>query len=265
MFMSQRSNTPIKYNDAAAYDEMMGAWSQLLGSKFIDWIGPSQNKKWIDIGCGSGAFTEQIFEQCAPVNIAGIDPSEEQIEFASNRFSSNILSFQVADAMALPFKENSFDFATMALVLFFVPKPLDGVREMVRVVKPGGSISAYVWDVYGGGLPVEIIHFGLRKMSIGYPIPPSAEVSIIENLNDLWSLAGIENIESKQITVSRTFASFEELWKITLKSPALQPVLNRINTRDLSELKQNVKANLLVNKNQSVTYAAHANAIKGTV
>jgi DNA-binding protein HU-beta len=69
----------------------------------------------------------------------------------------------------------------------------------------------------------------------------------------------------KQISVSRTFASFEELWNITLKSPALQPVLNRINKHDLSELKQNVKSSLVVNENQSVTYAAHANAIKGTV
>ena len=125
--MSHPSNIPIKYNDAAAYDEMMGAWSQLLGSHFIDWIHPTQNKKWIDIGCGSGAFTEQIFERCAPLKITGIDPSEEQIMFASNRFSSNILSFHVADAMVLPFEENSFDFATMALVLFFVPKPLYGV------------------------------------------------------------------------------------------------------------------------------------------
>jgi hypothetical protein len=102
-------------------------------------------------------------------------------------------------------------------------------------------------------------------MSIAYPIPPSAEVSKIEKLNGLWSLAGIKNIESKQISVSRAFASFEALWNITLKSPALQPVLNKITTRDLGELKQNVRASLVVNENQSVTYAAHANAIKGTV
>ena len=50
-----------------------------------------------------------------------------------------------------------------------------------------------------------------------------------------------------------------------MKSPALQPVLNKITIHDLSELKQNVKASLVVSENQSVTYAAHANAIKGTV
>jgi ubiquinone/menaquinone biosynthesis C-methylase UbiE len=83
----------IKYNDAAAYDAMMGVWSQLLGSQFISWLKPVSNKKWIDIGCGSGAFTEQIFTQCAPDKLTGIDPSKEQIEFATNRFSSDVLSF----------------------------------------------------------------------------------------------------------------------------------------------------------------------------
>ena len=262
--VSSDKNT-IKYNDAAAYDAMMGVWSQLLGSQFISWLKPVSNKKWIDIGCGSGAFTEQIFAQCAPNKLTGIDPSKEQIEFATNRFSSDVLSFQVADAMSLPFEENCFDFASMALVLFFVPNPLVGVKEMVRVVKSGGSISAYVWDVYGGGLPVEIIHFGLRKMGIEYPIPPSAEASKIHNLNELWLAAGLTKIEIRKITVERTFANFEELWRNTLKSPALKPVLNRINPGELMKLKQIVKGTLKPRTDGSVTCSAHANAIKGIV
>ena len=264
LMVSSDKNT-IKYNDAAAYDAMMGVWSQLLGSQFISWLKPVSNKKWIDIGCGSGAFTEQIFTQCAPNKLTGIDPSKEQIEFATNRFSSDVLNFQVADAMSLPFEENCFDFASMALVLFFVPNPLVGVKEMVRVVKSGGSISAYVWDVYGGGLPVEIVHFGLRKMGIEYPIPPSAEASKIHNLNELWLVAGLTKIETRKITVERTFANFEELWRNTLKSPALKPVLNRINSDELIKLKQIVKGTLKPRTDGSVTCSAHANAIKGIV
>ena len=61
--VSSDKNT-IKYNDAAAYDAMMGVWSQLLGSQFISWLKPVSNKKWIDIRCGSGAYTEQIFNFC---------------------------------------------------------------------------------------------------------------------------------------------------------------------------------------------------------
>ena len=45
----------------------------------------------------------------------------------------------------------------MALVLFFVPNPAKGVAEMARVVKPGGTVAAYAWDMLGGGFPQEPI------------------------------------------------------------------------------------------------------------
>jgi ubiquinone/menaquinone biosynthesis C-methylase UbiE len=49
--------------------------------------------------------------------------------------------FRQGDAMALPFPDNSFDLAVMALVIFFVPDPAKGVAEMVRVVSPGGTVG----------------------------------------------------------------------------------------------------------------------------
>lgn len=55
--------------------------------------------------------------------------------------------------MALPCADNGFDAAVMALI-FFVPDPAKGVADMKHVVKPGGAISAYVWDVLEpGGFP----------------------------------------------------------------------------------------------------------------
>ena len=59
------------------------------------------------------------------------------------------------DAMALPVSDDAFDAATMGLVIFFVPDPAKGVAEMVRVVRPGGTIAAYAWDILGGGFPLE--------------------------------------------------------------------------------------------------------------
>jgi SAM-dependent methyltransferase len=55
-----------------------------------------------------------------------------------------VAAFQQGDATALPFSDNRFDAAVMALVIFFVPDPAKGVAEMVRVVGPGGIVSAYV-------------------------------------------------------------------------------------------------------------------------
>ena len=66
---------PIRFDDGAAYDRGMGVWSQLAGQVFLDWLAPSSGLRWIDIGCGSGAFTELLAQRCAPAEIQGIDPS----------------------------------------------------------------------------------------------------------------------------------------------------------------------------------------------
>ena len=127
----------IRFTDGAAYERMMGTWSRPVGDIFLDWLAPASGLRWIDIGCGSGAFTELVIERCAPAEVQGIDPSEAQLAFARTRPGARMAQFRQGDAMALPFPENSFDAAIMALVIFFVPDPEKGVAEMVRVVAPG--------------------------------------------------------------------------------------------------------------------------------
>ena len=56
----------IRFDDGAAYERMMGTWSRLAGDIFLDWLAPRPGLRWIDIGCGSGAFTELLVERCAP-------------------------------------------------------------------------------------------------------------------------------------------------------------------------------------------------------
>ena len=173
---------------------------------------------WIDIGCGSGAFTAQVAEFFSPSHLLGIDPSEAQIEFAKNRSIEQSVTFQTGDAMSLPCEDNSMDTATMALVLFFVPEPEHALAEMKRVVKPGGIIAAYVWDIFGGGMPLAPLHRELQKRKIEYQLPPKAEVSKLNELERLWNDADLKLTECKQIQVSRQFENFEEFWNITSSS-----------------------------------------------
>jgi ubiquinone/menaquinone biosynthesis C-methylase UbiE len=133
----------IRFEDGAAYERMMGVWSRLAGKVFLDWLAPSEGLRWIDVGCGSGAFTELVCARCAPAEIHGIDPAEAQLAFARARPGAQAVQFRQGDAMALPFDDNSFDAAVMALVIFFVPDPARGVAEMARVVAPRGAVAAY--------------------------------------------------------------------------------------------------------------------------
>src|SRR3954471_1967062 len=129
----------------------MGKWSQLAGDTFLDWLAPAPGLRWLDVGCGNGAFTEMVVERCAPALVQGIDPSEAQLAFARTRHTAGVAEFCQGDAMALPFLDNTFDAAVMPLVIFFVPEPPRGVAEMARVVGPDGIVAAYGWDLHGGG------------------------------------------------------------------------------------------------------------------
>src|SRR5882757_5268502 len=75
----------IRFDDGAAYERYMGKWSQRVGEAFLDWLAPKPGLRWLDIGCGNGAFTEMLVERCAPASIDGIDPSEEQLAYARTR------------------------------------------------------------------------------------------------------------------------------------------------------------------------------------
>ena len=257
------SGTQIRFEDGAAYEKMMGTWSRLVGRQFLDWLAPAPGLSWIDVGCGNGAFTELLVERCAPTGVTGIDPSEAQLAFARTRPGTGLTRFLLGDAMALPFADHSFDAAVMALVIFFVPDPAKGVAEMVRVVRPGGTVSAYAWDILGHGFPMEPVQQELRALGRKTLHPPRAEVSRMDALTALWTGAGLADVETKSFEVARSFASFDEFWATTTLGPSLTPTLATLSQSELTTLKQRVRQNLKLGADGGITYSSRANAVRG--
>jgi ubiquinone/menaquinone biosynthesis C-methylase UbiE len=253
----------IRFVDGAAYEEMMGVWSRFAGEVFLDWLSPHSGLRWIDIGCGNGAFTELLVERCGPVEVQGIDPSEGQLAFARTRPASRLAEFRQGDAMALPFSADRFDAAVMALVIVFVPDPMKGVAEMVRVVVPGGIVATYVWDMVGGGFPLDPILAEMRAMGLKPPQPPQVDACRIEVMRGLWMAAGLEAVETREIAVSRTFSDFDDFWMTNAKSPMLGAMLAAMTSGDVETLKSRVRARLPADSNGHITYGARAQAVKG--
>src|ERR1700722_16829568 len=196
----------IRFNDGAAYERYMGKWSQLAGEIFLDWLASKPGLRWLDVGCGNGAFTEMLVERCEPALVQGVDPSEGQLAFARTRPVSRVAQFRQGDAMALPFPDDAFDAAVMPLVIFFVPDPPKGVAEMARVVRPDGVVTAYGWDLFEGGFPYPALQAEMGGMGVAVPMPPNPDASRLETVLDLWTRGGLEAIETRGITVQRTFA-----------------------------------------------------------
>lgn len=255
----------IRFNDGAAYERYMGKWSQLAGATFLEWLAPKSGLRWLDVGCGSGAFTEMIVTRCAPLSVHGIDPSEEQLAYARARLASRVAQFRQGDAMALPFPDDTFDAAVMPLVIFFVPVPARGVAEMARVVCPGGIVTAYAWDTTDGGSPYESLKLEMRELGIIVPEAPNSHASRFDVMQDLWTGAGLDAVETREITVQRTFADFDDYWTTVRGGSSVGPKLAAMATEDLALLQARMRTQLPADSTGRITYSARANAIKGRV
>jgi len=256
----------IRFEDGAAYETMMGVWSRLAGEVFLGWLALPKGLRCVDVGCGNGAFTELLVERCAPREVQGVDPSEGQLAFARKRHSANIATFKQGDAMALPFADKTFDLATMALVIFFVPDPAKGVAEMARVVRSGGTVAAYAWDMLGGGFPLHVLMSEIRAMGHKPPLPPSPEASRIDTMRALWTGSGLTSVETREITVERTYRDFDEFWTTSVKgSPSVRVSLAAMAPGEAEQLKTRVRDKLATDTAGGITYSARANAVKGRV
>jgi SAM-dependent methyltransferase len=255
----------IRFEDGAGYERMMGRWSQLAGNVFLDWLAPPPALRWLDVGCGNGAFTELLVQRCAPAEVHGIDPSDAQIQFAQGRPAAKAAQFRIGDAQALPFDAGRFDAAVMALVIFFVPDPVQGVAEMVRVVRPGGWVATYAWDVLGGGFPLAPLLEELKALGSAPTLPPSVDASRMEALRQLWADAGLQGIETRSITVERSFDDFEDYWSTSLLSASTGAKIRSLPPVDVAALRERVRGRLTADATGRITCSARANAIHGRV
>ncbi len=257
------SETNIQFTDAAGYDQYMGPWSRSVGDDFIDWLGLKAGLRWLDVGCGSGAFTERVIKRAAPRSVDGVDPAKDQIAFAQGREDLRSAKFKIGDAMALPYADASFDVAVMPLVVFFVPDPFKGVSEMARVVAPGGTVAAYGWDLTGGGFPYELVKQGLASLGRKVPEPPSPDAAEMERLRAFWTRAGLDGIQTRKIPVERTFAGVEDFWAIVRKGPVASSVLSGMTPAEVAELKKRVAPKLVPDAQGRVVCRGWAHAVRG--
>ena len=207
------SDATVLFQDGKGYERHMGRWSRLVGAKFLAWLGAPHGLHWLDVGCGNGAFTEELVTRCAPAAVTAIDPSDGQLAFTRTRPELKMVDFRIAGAQELPFPSASFDVAVMALVISFVPDPAHAVIELARVVRPGGIVATYMWDLTAGGTPVNPVVEAMKSLGLDPPLPPRSEASRSDVLHNLWEGAGLESIEARPISITVSFSSFDEFWE----------------------------------------------------
>ena len=256
---------PNLFADGKAYERRMGRWSRVVGEVFLDWLAVPKGLRWLDVGCGNGAFTEVLIARCAPAAVSAIDPSEGQLSYARTRPGTKLAEFRVGDAQALPYPDRSFDAATLALAISFVPDPIKAATEMMRVVKPGGWVAGYMWDLPGGGIPIEPMYRALKSLGIAIVIP-GIEVSRQDNMRAVWEKAGLQSIDTRVIRIPVVYSGFDDFWQsFSVPEGPSGQAIRKMSPPEIEQLKRTLREQLPAGPDGRIAYEAFANAVRGRV
>jgi len=264
--MTDDAGAAIRFDDGAAYELFMGRWSRIAGRRFLDWLAPPSGARWLEVGCGTGAFTSVLNERCLPAEIIAVDPATAQIAYASQRVCADYVAFYIGSVEALQWPDASFDFTVSALVLNFMVDRIAAMREMCRVTRPGGTIAGYVWDFASDQTPHGPLVRALRRMGIAAPAPPGGDNCGLETLRKLFADADLLHVETVTIAVEVSFPDFGEFW--SAQRPSFSPttrLIDSFTSIQRRQLMDVLHAELPVRKDGSIAYSAHANAVRGCV
>ena len=258
---------PESWGGADGYEHLMGRWSRVLASRFLEWARVPPGEEVLDVGSGTGALSDALLRLGAKA-VVGIDPSPAYVEYAASHVGpKGDASFKVASAMELPFPDGRFGAVVSSLVLNFVPDPLHAAREMRRVARRGGLIAACVWD-YAGHMEM------LRSFwDAAIALNPDARerdegvrfaICNPQRLVDLFRGAAIGAIGVADIEIPMVFENFDDYWKpfLTGQGPSGGYAMS-LTEEERGNLRELLRSRLRTRTDGRIALVARARAVRG--
>jgi SAM-dependent methyltransferase len=255
-----------KWTSGDAYEIWMARWSRLLALQFLDWLEIPPVASWLDICCGTGIVTFTIVERCRPACVVGVDRTAPLVEFARRSRAAPRLEYLLADAMALPFAERSFNACVCGLGLNFISDPARALEQWKRVTRPDGTIAAYVWDYSGH------VRFLREFWDAAIAIDPGAaqydqgrrfSICTPRGWEAAFREAGLAAVALRSLDITTRFESFEDYWSPFLLGQGSGPTyLASRNETIRSAIRDRLRAALPANPDGSIVLGARALAVR---
>lgn len=252
------------WHAAEQYEQYMGRWSRLAAVAFLRWLNLPAGGRWLEIGCGTGALTATIMAEELPRSLLALDPSSRFLALAQQAVDGAVCV--TATAEALPARDHTFDAALSGLALNFFPDPAPALCELRRVVRPGGTIAAYVWD-YAGGMEM-LRHFWDTAVALD---PAAAALDEgrrfpqqDHTLAALFAAAGLQAVATTALDVPLHYRDFDDYWLPFLDGPGPAPgYVKTLPASQQQALAERLQATLPVAADGTITLTARAWAIRG--
>ena len=193
-----------------AYEAFMGRWSRLLSAPFADFAGVVTGMRVVDVGCGTGALTDELLRRVGPRAVSAVDPSATFGTALRGRHPD--IDLREASAERLPFDDGVFDAALAQLVVHFMPDPLAGLAEMRRVTRPGGVVAACVWDYAGDRGPLGVFWDAVHAIWPDATGEGSLAGTRDGHLVELLEGAGLQQVMQTVLWASIEHPTFDAWW-----------------------------------------------------
>ncbi|MCA1407296.1 class I SAM-dependent methyltransferase [Ensifer sp. IC3342] len=231
--------------DPEAYEAYVGRGSQRLAPAFVRFAGVSANERVLDVGCGTGHLTRAI--AAASARATGIDLSQSYVDFARRATADRMITFDVGDALDLPYADGVFERALSMLALDLLPDAARGLREFRRVTRPGGTVAAVVNDFRCGWTPFSLVWdaaavldadgAAMRDEMVSKPLGWPG------GLARLFGVVGFANVAEEQLRAIFEYRSFADYWSSFLTGQGKTgSYVTKLEGEKRSELERHVKA-----------------------
>ena len=250
-----------------AYERYMGRWSRPLAGAFLEWLRPPATQHWLEVGCGTGALTTAIVRSCDPASVVACDPSDAFVEHARRQVTDPRVSFVAAGAEAPPQRDGGFDLVVSGLVLNFLAAPEAVLTSLRHRLRPGGTVSACVWD-YAAGMEFlrafwdEAVAVDARAAALDegrrFPLcsPPA--------LQSLFDAAGLTQVSTGAVAIETRFAGFDDYWEPFLRGTGPAPAfVASLEPPARDELRERLRRRLRPGADGAIHLRARAWSVRG--
>jgi SAM-dependent methyltransferase len=200
----------VAFGDADSYARFMGRYSTPLAPLFADLVDVPDGGRLLDVGCGPGVLTAELVGRYGPDRVDAIDPAPAFVAAARERLPG--VDIREGAAESMPYADASYDAALAQLVVHFMSEPAQGVAEMARVTRHGGTLAACVWDHGGHRGPLSPFWSAVADLD---PDAVSERWSVGSREGDLVRLfeeAGLVDVAGGELSVTIRLESFEDWW-----------------------------------------------------
>lgn len=250
------------------YEQYVGRWSRRIAPLFLSWLGIPAGRKWLDVGCGTGALSAAIVDLCSPASVTGVEPSEGFLKTARENLGDRATFYQ-GTAAEIPLNDAAVDVVVSGLALNFVPDQRAALIEMSRVTAQGGTIAAYVWDYAG---KMELMRYfwdaavELDPQAASLDEGPRFPLCHPEALGQLFTDAGLAGVEVMHFDIPTPFKNFDDYWQPFLGGQGPAPAYAMsLDEAGRSRLRNRLQERIPTEADGSISLIARALAVRAIV